>query len=132
MPGALGASGPHAPGRGEKDNREGTFLLPGGNGSGGEQVFKLSFVRDPLTRFVSAYSALLAARRLPPSLLELSEPMRAQHFAKRVLAGRHLPDGDMLLSQVRTARSENSHLKAKERHVGVRRGFAQCMCTAST
>jgi hypothetical protein len=88
---------------GEKDCREGTFLLPGGNRSGSEQVFKLSFVRDPLTRFVSAYSALVSAGRLPPSLLQLAEPMRAQHFAKKVLAGRHLPDGDLLLSQVRTA-----------------------------
>ena len=108
MPGALGGSGPHAPGKvGEKDTREGTFLLPGGgnrssSGGGGEEVFKLSFVRDPLTRFVSAYSALVAAGRLPPSLMELPEPTRAQHVAKKALAGRHLPDGDLLLSQVRT------------------------------
>ncbi|KAK3278901.1 hypothetical protein CYMTET_13194 [Cymbomonas tetramitiformis] len=75
--------------------RNGTFLLTAAEY---DKVIKVSFVRDPLTRFVSAFNRM--ADDLPARLRQMPAHASLLEFAKKVQQGRFLGGGEHVLTQM--------------------------------
>uniref|UniRef100_A0A7S0N7I3 Sulfotransferase n=1 Tax=Pyramimonas obovata TaxID=1411642 RepID=A0A7S0N7I3_9CHLO len=75
--------------------RNGTFLLKSDEY---KQYLKASFVRDPLTRFVSGYNRIFDD--IPDRIKALPQPYRIREVAEKVRQGRFLGMGEHVLTQM--------------------------------